>query len=81
MLGYPEALSSMTSPPYCLALLIVSVEMPCCSQEKTKSAIPGNTLVKSPINGAKPKPRILNQNSVPNSPGLVTAVKEALTIR
>src|SRR5713226_10098409 len=46
-------------------------EMPGCSQENTKSVIPGNILASSPIRGAKPNPTILNQNSVPNSPGLV----------
>jgi hypothetical protein len=46
-------------------------EMPGCSQEKTKSVIPGNILVINPIRGAKPKPTILNQNSDPNSPGFV----------
>ena len=46
-------------------------EMPGCSQEKTKSVIPGNILVINPIRGATPKPTILNQNSDPNSPGFV----------
>src|SRR5260370_7325001 len=46
-------------------------EMPGCSQEKIKSVMPGNILATSPSRGARPNPTILNQNSVPNSPGLV----------
>jgi hypothetical protein len=41
-------------------------EMLGCSQEKRKSAILGNILVINPINGAKPNPTNLNQNSAPN---------------
>src|SRR2546422_1051049 len=49
----------------------LSEEIPGCSHEKTKSVMPGNTLVRRPIRGAKPNPTILIQNSAPNSPGLV----------
>src|SRR4029077_11204575 len=46
-------------------------DKPGCSQEKTKSVMPGNIFVDSPIKGANPNPMILNQNSAPSSPGLV----------
>src|SRR5277367_5272417 len=49
----------------------LSDERPGCNQEKIKSVTPGNILASRPNSGAKPNPNILNQNSVPNSPGFV----------
>jgi hypothetical protein len=54
-----------------LLKLYLRDEIPGCSHEKTKSVMPGNSLASRPSRGAKLNPRILNQNSVPNSPGFV----------
>jgi hypothetical protein len=48
-----------------------SFRNPGCSQQKTKSVIPGKIVVSSPNNGAMPKLTIFIQKSLPNSPGLV----------
>jgi len=77
--GAPKALQAMRSLPETLGPLPrcatqpphLSDVSPGSNQEKRKSASPGKTVVSRPSKGPTPNPRSLNQNSVPNSPGVV----------